>query len=218
MLTSNPLARVPLILCVMLIGCATTAPRAARPSAAVGSGQPLAPPSLAALPELPRTAPTNAQRMHQALTLAQQVFAAQLPAAPDDRSCASLQAWVEQQVAPWVEKRRDAVADTRFQFGPAEAQQAADVVVERAVLGLLQEDTALELAGIPSPSELDEEPEIAAMFRDLIRGQAQPFVSSARDEYRHCVETGQHGADDLRRFGDFCRTRLSRLGPSDPKH
>ncbi len=143
--------------------------------------------------------------------MAMQVFRETLPQPPVDRSNVNLQSWVDKVVTPWLEKRRDGVDETRYQFGAEPSVSASEAVVAHAVLGLLQEDTALELAHIPPPAELDKEPEVAEMFTVLIRNQAHPFVASALKEFRLCAKTSDDEGSELRRWAAFCHARFDRL-------
>lgn len=198
------------LLVMLLAGCAASQ----RPGAdglALRDGDASAPPSLAALPGLE---PQDSQRWHRGLTLARQVFERALPPPPVDRSYASLSEWVEQDVAAWIAARRESMEEARFQFSSTTGATPDALVVRSAVVGLLQEDTAQTLATIPAPSELDSEPEIAELYRELVRVQSEPFIGAARGEYRACAELAeQEGGRQLERFGEFCRSRFDRLAP-----
>jgi hypothetical protein len=170
-------------------------------------GDPDAPPSLRALPEL---GDARSSQLHRALTMAGQVFAAPLPLAPSDRRYEVLADWVENDVARWIDGRRDALEETRFQFKAIDSEPATRVIAN-AVIGLLQEDTAYQLSLIPQPKELDNEPEIAAMFRELQQGQVEPFQNAALTEYGACVKSGEEEGGSSRRFAHFCRQRHDRL-------
>jgi hypothetical protein len=172
-------------------------------------GDPAAPPGFAALPDIAHS--QRSSRIEQGLSLARQLLATPLPAPPDDRHYAILQAWIDERVAPWVSARREGVDETRFQFGLQTQHSEPAAVVARGVVGLLEENTALELAQIPSPSELETEPEIAEMFRELVDTQAKPFRHAAVSEYRKCSELGSDGDSDAKRWGEFCRARFRRL-------
>jgi hypothetical protein len=188
---------------------------------------------------LPEPLPIATDSVHRALTQASEVLSTRFPPIPNDRSHASLSAWVESDVAQWIERRREGVEDTRYLFGlPASAkttveheagdqaagdaaavahqgghQDIADgqVVVAHAVLGLLHEDTALQLEQIPPPSELDQEPEIAEMFREIIRAQMAPFISAALRDYSECANMAYAGDDELEAMGQLCHARHDRL-------
>jgi hypothetical protein len=134
-----------------------------------------------------------------------------LPEPPSDRSYQRLQTWIDQDVVPWVSARRESVDETRFEFGLEHGASTDERIVATAVLGLLQEDTALTLANIPSPAELDSEPEVAQMFRDLVRTQSQPFQSAALSEYHDCATRAYEQGQELRRWALFCHGRFDHL-------
>jgi hypothetical protein len=190
---------------------ATPHVREKAPPLQVAPGHPEAAPSLAALPEMPNGATGNTARTHQGLLLARQTFDAAFPAPPADRTYASLQSWVDTAVVAWLEQRRSQTEATRERFllegDPSEGER----IVSHAVLGLIQEDTALSLSSIPPPSELDSEPEIAGMYHDIIRTQAESFMSSALLELRECADSAYRGPEDMRPWALFCHARFDRL-------
>jgi hypothetical protein len=200
-----------LLMCASLIGCASLQPRGVGPVAAPAAGDPDAAPSLRALPEIPSGAISDGPRTHQGLLLARETLDTPLPPAPADRSYASLQRWVDTVVADWVEHRRAQTEAIRDRFLLEGEPNQSELIVSHAVVGLIEEDTALWLARIPSPSELDDEPEIAGMFRDIARAQAEAFLSSALVDLRECADMAYRGSDELRHFAAYCHARHDRL-------
>jgi hypothetical protein len=192
-------------------GCAATpvAPAAAPPSG--GSGDPNAAPSLAALPELPAGAEADTPRTHQGLLAARAALDAAIPAPPADRSFTSLQRWIDSDVTAWVEQRRAQTAATRDRFWVEGEPNSGERVVSHAVIGLIHEDTALSLGALPPPSELETEPEIADMYRDVERAQSGSFLTSALTEFRACADAALSGARNMRGWALFCHARLDRL-------
>src|SRR5262249_13134803 len=89
--------------------------------------------------------------------------------------------------------------------------EPATRVIVSAVIGLLQEDTAYQLSLIPQPQELDNEPEISAMFRELVKGQADPFQNAALTEYSQCAQAGTEQGGPQLRFAKFGKQRHDRL-------
>jgi hypothetical protein len=197
-------------LMLLFAGCAGNQLPAARGSA-LRQGDATAPPSLAVLPALE---PADSQRWHRGMTLAGQAFARGLPPPPADRSFAALSEWVEQDVATWIAARRESMDETRFQFGSNSGAGADAEILRSAVVGLLQEDTAQALASMPAPSELDSEPEIAELYRELVRVQSEPFVGAARGEYRTCADRAEEEGGTLTHFAAFCRARFERITPT----
>jgi hypothetical protein len=197
-------------------GCAEASapPAAAAPLA--GGGDPDAPPNLLALPELPADADTP--RTHQGILVARQTLDAALPAAPADRTFASLQRWVNSDVLAWVQRRRAQTMATRDRFFVEGEPNEAERIVSLAVIGLLDEDTARALGNLPPPSELDSEPEIAAMYRDVTRVQASAFMSAALAALRDCANSAYRGPVSWRGFARFCHARFDRLQQEQDDH
>jgi hypothetical protein len=195
-------------LCAGACADATGVTRTARPAAAA-RGNAEAAPSLAALPDVPGAADTP--RTHQALLAARQALDAVRPAAPTDRSYASLQRWIDSDVVAWVEQRRAQTDATRDRFLVEGEPSAAERIVSHAVISLIDEDTARALADIPAPSELANEPDIAAMYRDVMHAQAGNFMSAALRELSDCADEAADAASEWSGFERFCRARLQRL-------
>lgn len=167
--------------------------------------------SLACLPAVDAAKEAHTDRIHQALLLAMRVFDQRLSAAPADRRQAPLQAWVDDAVVDWVEGRSQALAEIRFQFGmPLRASEAERVVAE-ATLGLLQEDTALQLAELPVPVELAEEPEIRTMYGEMLAQEVRPLFAAALVSFRECANLAFDGPAGLRHFAPFCDARFRGL-------
>jgi hypothetical protein len=198
-----------------LLGCASASPEVGLKHAELRHGDPDAAPEFAALPDV-QTA-QQSPRVLRGLSLARQVLARGLPVPPDDRRFSVLQSWIDQTVAPWVEARRDSLDETKFQFGvevPAATPATpapTEGTIAWGVLGLLEENTASELTRIPAPAELDTEPEIADIFRELVSTQARPFRSAALSKYKKCYELGLHGGDELSDWTAFCGLRYERV-------
>jgi hypothetical protein len=167
--------------------------------------------ALGVLPRVERGSSADSPRTHQGLLIARATLDAAMPEPPDDRSYAALQRWVDTEVVAWVERRRAQTQEVRERFElegqPNESEQA----VSRAVLGLIHEDTARSLRSIPAPAELDTEPEIAEMYRDIVSVQADTFLNSALVEFRDCANGAYRAEDDMRPFAVFCHERFDRL-------
>ena len=198
--------------CALLLGCgAGSHPAGARELEGGAPGDPEAQPSLAALPEMPQGATCNTVRTHQGLLVARETFDAALPPPPADRSYTSLQHWVDTAVVAWLERRRQQTDATRDRFLLEGAPNPSERAVSHAVIGLIHEDTALSLLRIPAPSELDSEPEIAQMYREIVQTQADTFTTSALIEFRDCANDAYRGPEDMRVWAEFCHARFDRL-------
>jgi hypothetical protein len=192
-----------------MLACGSVRPEVGVHAVSLARGDSDGPPAFAALPDLGTS--QQSPRMQQGFSLARQVLANGLPTPPDDRQYRQLQAWIDGTVAPWIAQRRDGVDETRFQFALDDGAASPEVAVARGVLGLMHENTALELSHIPSPAELDSEPEIAEMFHELVATQAKPFVNAAMGEYRKCAELAAAEGGELTRWARFCAARHEHL-------
>jgi len=170
-----------------------------------------APPSIAVLPDLPAGASVNTERTHQGLLVARETLDAAMPRPPGDRSYLSLQGWVDAELAIWLEHRRDQADLTRARFAQEDDPSGSERAVGHAALGLIHEDTALSLGTIPAPSELDTEPEIAAIYRELVTVQVDTFLNTAVVEFRDCANEAYRAGDDMRVWAEFCHARFDRL-------
>lgn len=194
---------------LLLSACAAQGAEVTAQRSALYRGDPSAAPAFAALPDI--TKAQQSTRVAQALSLVQHTLSGQLPTPPDDRRYEALQTWIDETVAPWISARRDSVDELRFQFDLAHNAVVSEQVIARGVIGLLQENTAQELSQIPLPSELDTEPEIADIFRDLVNTQAKPFRNAALAEYRQCDALAEPVNPDVQRWSEFCHVRAERL-------
>jgi hypothetical protein len=197
-------------------GCAADPPPPARHVSSAETSraamrEPMAKPELAELPPLAQAGSADTSRTHQGMLVARATLDATMPPAPEDRSYATLQAWVDSEVVTWVERRRSQTQDTRDRFELEGELNSSERAVSHATIGLIHEDTAFALRGIPAPSELDSEPEIAQMYLEIVGAQAATFLRSALAEFRDCANEAYRSPEDMRGFAEFCRVRYDRL-------
>lgn len=167
--------------------------------------------ALGVLPRVERGSSADTPRTHQGLLIARATLDAAMPEPPVDRSYAALQRWVDTEVVAWVERRRTQTQEVRERFKLEGEPNESELAVSRAVLGLIHEDTARALRSIPAPVELETEPEIADMYRDIVSVQADTFLNSALVEFRDCANGAYRAEDDMRPFALFCHERFDRL-------
>jgi len=195
---------------LVLAGCAGSGAGASG-SEELSLGDPDGQPRLKVLPSISRGSTGQTPRTRQALLVAREGFDARLPDSPHDRTHKSLQQWVDTDVVAWIDGRSRNLESTRYEFALESDANDGERIVGMAVVGLLQEDTAAELSTIPAPSELDSEPEIAEIYREVIRAHARPFLSSALVGYRDCADLAHDGPDDMRHWAGFCDARFQRI-------
>jgi len=166
---------------------------------------------MAVLPALPPGASGNTPRTHHGLLVVRETLDATMPRPPADRSYLSLKGWVDGEFALWLERRRQQVEQTRARFELEAAPNGSERAVSHAALGLIHEDTALSLGTIPAPSELDTEPEVAEMYRELVAVQVDTFLNTAANEFGDCANEAYRAGDDMRSWAQFCHARFDRL-------
>lgn len=209
-----PMLRTISTLCLLgplgLLGCHTDGAETTTPET-LSLGDPDGEPRLKVLPSLARDASGRTHRTRHGILVAREGFKARMPATPDDTSYGALQQWVDKDVIAWVGVRNETLDSARYEFGLPKDASPGERIVAMAVIGLLQEDTARELSTIPAPSELDEEPEIAKIYREVIEAHARPFLSSALVRYRECANIAHDGPEDMRHWAGFCDARFQRI-------
>lgn len=200
---------------MLLTACAgrTRDPQTGPPSPGDTDG----PPALGCLPGLPPDRGPAADRTRQGLLILREAFAEPLPAAPPDADAGTLQRWVDASVVPWLRERSERLAQARFEFEhaqdaqDAQAPQTAARIVSLGAGALLQESTARQLSSLPAPRELDTEPMIREVYREVVDAQARPFLSSALVDYRQCADLAHDGPESMRHWALFCHGRFARL-------
>lgn len=154
------------------------------------------------------------QRMRFGWELAAESFLVPPPEPPDERSALDLTTWSEQVLSPWLEQKTHTVEAARRELDIAAEEDHRQRIIGGAIVGLMYEDVARVLSGIPTPRELDDEPEIQDVYRDVLRGQARPFLEHARRAYRACAQNALRPAG-MRHWSRFCAGREDRLPESD---
>jgi hypothetical protein len=179
-------------------------------------GDPHGPPGIEVLPGTGNSPAFRTERTRRGLIAARETLAARMPAPPADCTQARLQSWIDIRVVEWIEARNRAVEATRYAFASPANPTVEERVMAHAVIGLLQEDTALSLRSIPAPAELDGEPDIQRMYAEVIGSHTAPFESSALLEYRECANTAVDGPDEIRNWALFCDRRFRKLCAASP--
>jgi hypothetical protein len=132
------------------------------------------------------------------------------PKPPTGRTASELEAWSESTFARWLEHKHRSVDAARRQLDIAAAQSLEQQIMAGALVGLVYEDVVRVMLELPIPSELDREPEIAALYRELLDEQAEPFVVQARLAYEACSVNASQ-ISDMQHWAEFCGVRGERL-------
>lgn len=166
---------------------------------------------------LPETdVPTSELTVHaqRGLELAEASFTYEPPPAPASRAARDLTAWSDGPLRTWLAQKTHAIDLARRELDLAADENHRQRILGGAVVGLMYEDVARFLRSVPAPVDLDSEPEILAIYGNLIRSQARPFLELSRAAYRACSLNADR-PPGMRHFATFCRERLDGLPESD---
>ena len=193
------------------VGCA-----GARPARPLDPGSYDDPPAMEVLPELDVPLDSLGERFRFAWRLAAEALQLKAPPAPVRPSGAELRAWSDGPLKQWLAEKSRRVEAARKELDELAEHGRRLRIVAGAVVGLLYEDVARALVRIPAPRELDEEPEIAEAYREVILFQARPYLTHARRAYRACALNAVP-MDSMRHWGRFCARRGRALPRSEPE-
>ena len=137
-----------------------------------------------------------------------------LPVAPDHASASELTDWSERRLKDWLKEKARRAQAAREQLDLAASNSPRERILAGALLGLVFEDVARSLLMIPPPSELDSEPEIADVFREVLAKQAHPYLVHAHLAYQACAANAL-GVETMVHWSDFCYARREELPEQD---
>lgn len=166
-------------------------------------------PSLAALPADGIDRADFSEGMTHGWDLAKQTFVEQMPAVPAAHDSTTLGAWSEGPLAAWLHDKTEVVEVARRALDEAAEESSEQRIVGGAIVGLMYEDVGRALLVLPLPEELNREPEIATVYRDVIAFQASPWIEYARRAYRACRENAR--IHEIEPYAEFCATRGANL-------
>ena len=194
-----------------LLGCARggqVAPRSYQEGDAHGS------PRLEALPSIDVDSGELTAEMRMAQMLSAECLNLAQPPVPSDLSSSTISAWSQQELEGWMRHKHRRAQEARKQLDLAAVQNQRQRIMAGAILGLVYEDVARSLLSLPVPVELISEPEIAAMYVDVLRGQAEPYLREARSAYRACAGNAEQ-LERLWHWSPFCFDREELLPDAD---
>jgi hypothetical protein len=190
----------PLLLFLLVLGCGAPSRGSLYPGDARAS------PSMEALPDPDVGRAALTERMRFAWTLAEESFLVPPPPRPAGRSAVVLQAWQEAHLASWLERKTLTIEAARRELDEAAEESHRQRIIGGAIVGLMYEDVARFLRELPSPEELDSDPEILAIHRGVLEAQARPFLEHARRAYSACAQNAIR-PPTMRHWSRFCRVR-----------
>lgn len=167
-------------------------------------------PSMECLPDPDVQEEAFTRRMRFGWTLAAESFLVPPPEPPQDRTAVNLTQWSDEVLQPWIERKTHTIEAARRELDVAAEQDHRQRIIGGAIVGLMYEDVARVLRSIPPPEELESEPEIQEIYRDILRGQARPFLEHARRAYAACAQNAVQPSS-MRHWSRFCAGREDRL-------
>jgi hypothetical protein len=177
------------------------------------SGDATATPSLEALPSLDVAQTALTPEMRMASLLSAESLNLAPPLHPNQMTTAAMAAWSDDTLKTWMREKHERAEAARKELDRAALQNQRQRVMAGALVGLIYEDVARTLLTLPVPSELASEPEIAAMYVDLLHSQATPYLVQAHQAYVACAGNAEQ-LDPLRHWSSFCNQREERLPTS----
>lgn len=166
----------------------------------------------AELPELPHGMEESAEPMAAALSAVREVVADARPEPVDAWSYDELADWVERTFTPWLRGRGEAIARAHAAIEPLDEGELEEHVVGAALLGAVLAQLAEDVATMPLPREIREDPREQVLHRDAFVRAAAPLYRRASDAFGECAaSTVQSGMDALEPWAAYCEEALRRL-------
>jgi len=197
----------------MAVSVGSAACAGSQPAPPVRPGDAEGPPRVEALPSLDIAEDAMSKEMRMARMLSEESLNLPAPPLPSGRTAADIQQWSEQSLAPWLQHKQERAEAARAELDRAAAQDPRQRIVAGALVGLVYEDVAHGLLRVPSPRELDNEPEVLAMYHDLLQQQAAPYLRHAKLGYDACAANA-HAIRSLEHWSNFCGERSGHLPSS----
>lgn len=171
-------------------------------------------PSIECLPDPDIAEDAFTEHMRRGMELATESFSVQEPPGPASRAALDLQDWSSGPLRAYLESKTNAIEAARAELDLAAEENHRQRIMGGAIVGLMYEDVARVLAAIPAPNDLDDEPEIMAIYEQVIRSQTRPFLETSRRAYHACAANASEPAT-MHHWSHFCRGREDGLPEGD---
>lgn len=129
------------------------------------------------------------------------------------RSMEAVNEWAQEDFAPWVERKREALLAAQREYEKiAELQIPRWEIAAAARIGEMWRTFVDEFRDAPIPEEIEEDPELFDIYVGTLDEQSQPFVEQAKEKFEFCLVT----ATRVRWFNEWsqrCEQELNRLDP-----
>jgi hypothetical protein len=194
-----------------MVGCLSSS---AGNNRAYQEGDAIGKPRVEALPSIDIEPSKLTPEMRMARLLSAESLNLDPPVQPRDTSTATIAEWSDHELRAWMQAKHASAEAARVELDRAAVQNQRQRIMAGALVGLVYEDVARTLLSLPVPAELVSEPEIAAMYVDILRTQAGPYLFQARHAYTACAGNAEQ-LPALRHWSEFCLSREAQLPASD---
>lgn len=134
---------------------------------------------------------------------------------PSGAAMQELQLWSQQELRRWLSQKNELVEAARAELNVAAEESHQQRVWAGALVGLMYEDVGRVLLDVPVPRELNSDPEIARVYREVVVAQARPYLDHARRAYNACELNGRRQTESLEQWSRFCEERKALLPELD---
>lgn len=201
---------------LLLVACAGARVRLTDPGQSapteLSQGSVEAPPSLQALPDLDVPEEEVSERMRFAMSMAEEALEIPTPPPPEDRSLQSISAWMEGVIGPWIAQKSHSVSSARDVLMSSSRESGRERTLATAIIALMYEDLVRSLRTMPMPADLEAEPEVAQLYRDVVFANLTPYVREALRFYRDgCMANADRGPEGMQHWRSYCARRSNAL-------
>jgi hypothetical protein len=193
------------LVAALLLGCAGANGRAGKQF----NGDAQCAPALEALPSLDVADAQLSSQMKMARLLTAESLALAAPRSPATDS-AALARWSDSELKTWLSEKHRRAEAARKELDRAALVSHRERILAGALVGLVYEDMARALLGLPYPAELASEPEVRRVFEDVLHAQATPYLVHARLAYQACAANAL-GLSPMTHWSEFCEGRRAEL-------
>ncbi|MFT3926374.1 MAG: hypothetical protein QM778_27765 [Myxococcales bacterium] len=128
---------------------------------------------------------------------------------PTGTTLAEINTWMQQRFIPWLRDKSSAVMRMERELTAVHNVHARPIIA--ALIGHMHEDVADDLLSVPVPSELIEDAELTAVFRQSLIDKAMPSLQKAKLEYTACTPETHSTSAEREAWGRYCKVRVEVL-------
>jgi len=194
-----------MLLIVALAGCGAAAPEVAQPDGVHLSCHG----GLECLPDDEPRVVQGSWRMRRGFMRARAALSAVPPPRPEELDSFGVRAyWAN--FDEWLAHLRDRIDAAHDDLDEAAFEDRRQRIVSEAVLGLIYEEAAREIASLPVPQRIGDDPVDPDRHAQRLERHARRFRERAQASYRECAQRGLEPVD-MQERSRFCVARGQQL-------